>query len=257
MEKRDTIRPLATERNLSAVKGNILIVEDDLNLSFLLMELLQNHGYRVRVARNGLAGIDFLKKEKFDLCLLDVMMPKLDGFNLAKYLKRDFPTTPFLFLTARILKEDRLKGYNLGAEDYIQKPFDDEELICKIQVILRRKNKPKICDQELKHTIGSYYYDSERRELASPSKTYRLTEIENKVMLLLCEHKNRILKREDAVLQIYGKHDYFLGRSFDVFISKLRKKLSEDPEIQIENVFKLGFILNAPESTKGGVQHGS
>lgn len=250
MEKRNTIRPLTSEGNLSLIKGNILLVEDDLNLSFLLMELLQNEGFRVRVARNGLAGIDLLRKEHFDLCLLDVMMPKLDGFNLAKHIKQDFPSTPFLFLTARVLKEDKIKGYNLGAEDYILKPFDEEELICKINVIFRRKQKVEgeLCQKVYK--IGSFTFNRERMELKSDKSFYRLTEIETKVMELLCQHKNRILKRDKAVMKIYGKQDYFLGRSFDVFISKLRKKLSDDPNIVIENVFKVGFIMNVPENDK-------
>ncbi|WP_235296502.1 response regulator transcription factor [Portibacter marinus] len=247
MEKGNQIRSHSANNTLAVLKGNILIVEDDLNLSFLLMQLLQNEGYRVRVARNGLAGIDLLRKENFDLCLLDVMMPKLDGFNLAKHLKKDFPTTPFLFITARILKEDRLKGYDLGAEDYIQKPFDEEELICKIQVILRRTNTDSEAEEISVYQIGKYIFDRDKMELKSPTKVHRLTEIETKVMHLLCSYKNRILKREEAVLQIYGKKDYFLGRSFDVFISKIRKKLSEDPDIIIENVYKVGFIMNVPD----------
>ncbi len=228
-------------------KGNVLVVEDDLNLSFLLMELLQNEGFRVRIGRDGLCGLDLLRKEVFDLCLLDVTMPKMDGFNLARHIKEEYPTMPFLFLTARVLKEDKLKGYNLGAEDYILKPFDDEELLCKINVILRRKHADVITQRNSVYQIGSYTFDNTRMELKNEKTVHRLTEIESKVMEQLCIHKNRILRRDEAVETIYGKKDYFLGRSFDVFISKLRKKLSEDPSIAIENVYKVGFIMNVPE----------
>lgn len=225
-------------------KGNILVVEDDLNLSFLLMELLQNEGFRVRVARDGIAGLDLLSKENFDMCLLDVTMPKLNGYNLAKHIIKDFAHTPFIFLTARILKEDRLKGYELGAEDYIIKPFDDEELLCKINVVLRRKQEKHITTHNGIYQIGQFTFDKNRMELRIVDNVRRLTEIESKVLEQLCLHKNRILRRDEAVQTIYGKKDYFLGRSFDVFISKIRKKLSVDPSIEIENVYKVGFILN-------------
>ncbi|MDF1694832.1 MAG: response regulator transcription factor [Saprospiraceae bacterium] len=226
------------------IKGNILIVEDDLNLGFLLMEHLQNEGFRVRIGRDGLSGLEILKREHFDLCIFDIGMPKLNGFDLAKHLKDLHPSTPFLFITARILKEDKLHGYDLGAEDYITKPFDEEELICKIKVILRRNAELATCKEPSRFQIGKYKFDFDRMELVIDSDTIRITEKESKVLKQLCLHKNRILRRDDAVELIYGKKDYFHGRSFDVFISKLRKLLNRDPMVSIDNVFKVGFILN-------------
>lgn len=228
-------------------KGNILIVEDDLNLGFLLMEHLQNEGFRIRIARDGLSGLEVLQKENFDLCIFDIMMPKLSGFDLAKHLKDLHPSTPFLFITARILKEDKLQGYNLGAEDYIIKPFDEEELICKINVILRRNGLHAKCKEQSFFQIGKYEFNFDRMELIYGTEIVRITEKESKVLKQLCLHKNRILRRDDAVELIYGKKDYFHGRSFDVFISKLRKLLSQDPSVSIDNVFKVGFILNVRE----------
>jgi len=228
-------------------KGNILIVEDDLNLGFLLMELLQNEGYRVRLGRDGLSGLELLKKEHFDLCIFDIMMPKLSGFDLAKHLKDLHPNTPFLFITARILKEDKLQGYNLGAEDYIIKPFDEQELLCKMNVILRRNAQHRTHRAPTTFNIGKYVFDFDRMELSFENDVMRMTDKESKVLQQLCLHKNRILRRDDAVESIYGKKDYFHGRSFDVFISKLRKRLSKDPTVSIDNVFKVGFILNVAE----------
>lgn len=226
--------------------ARILLVEDDLNLGFLLMEYLELEGMMVTWRKDALSALQEVKKQSFDLALLDVSMPGMDGFNLAKHLRTDHENLPFLFLTARLLKGDKLKGYALGAEDYITKPFDEQELLCKIQVILRRQQMATTPKAQFQ--IGSYYYDYSRQEITFAGETQRLTEKESEVLLLLCQHRNRILKREDAVERIYGKHDYFLGRSFDVFISRLRKILRHDPDVSIENVFKVGFILNVPSS---------
>ena len=229
---------------MSVTKGNILIVEDDLNLGFLLMDLLQNEGYRVRIGRDGKSGLELLRREVYDLCIFDVMMPKMDGYNLSKHLKDIQPATPFLFLTAKLLKEDKIKGYDLGAEDYVVKPFDDEELLCKINVILRRRKGLLQKSVQTQHQIGKYSFNCDTMELSINGNTIRITEKENKVLQLLCLHKNRILRREEAVEKIYGKYDYFLGRSFDVYISRIRKLLRQDPQVSVDNVFKVGFILN-------------
>lgn len=226
-----------------ATNGNILLVEDDLNLGFLLMELLESEGYGVKLARNGQNGLDHFKKNNFDLCVLDVMLGDTDGFQVAKQIRLENDQIPFLFLTARVLKEDRLKGYALGAEDYISKPFDEEELLCKIAVILRRNQTQAPQELPVQFQIGDYYFDYKRQELVYQGQIERITEKENEVLRLLCLHQNNILRRDDAVERIYGEKDYFLGRSFDVFISRLRKMLRHDPRISIENVFKVGFIL--------------
>ncbi|MEZ4991753.1 MAG: response regulator transcription factor [Saprospiraceae bacterium] len=229
-------------------KQRILLVEDDLNLGFLLMDFLESEGFEIKWCKDALSGLQQLKNQTYHLGILDVMMPGMDGFNLARQLKRSYPHFPFLFLTARLLKSDKLKAYELGAEDYITKPFDDDELLCKIKVILRRHQ----ADQETTHLsqyqIGAYTFQYDRQELCLAEETTRLTEKENEVLRLLCENKNRILRREEAVEAIYGKSDYFLGRSFDVFISRLRKLLRQDPSVSIENVFKVGFILNVEEA---------
>ena len=225
-------------------QNKILLVEDDLNLGFLLMELLESEGFLVKLNRDGASGLTRFRKEAFDLCILDIMMPEMDGFSLARLIKKEAPETPFLFLTARLRKEDKIKGYDLGAEDYITKPFDEEELLCKIRVILRRNQKMQRQCIPTEFNIGNYFFDYKRQELIIDGTAQRITEKENEVLRLLCLNMNQILRREDAVESIYGKKDYFLGRSFDVFISRLRKLLQADPSISIENVFKVGFILN-------------
>ena len=224
----------------------ILLVEDDLNLGLLLMDYLESEGLQVTWRRDALSGLQQVKRQPFDLCILDVMMAGMDGFSLAKNLRSQYPKLPFLFLTARMLKEDRLKGYALGAEDYLTKPFDEEELLCKIRVILRRTAETA-APAEKTIQIGRFTFNPARQELRIDARTIRLTEKENAVLRLLSQHQNRILRRDEAVEKIYGKYDYFLGRSFDVFISRLHKLLKADPNVSIENVFKVGFILNVKE----------
>ena len=232
-------------------KNKILLVEDDVSLGFLISEYLEGHGFEVKLCRDGENGRIALSRYSFDLCIFDVTVPKIDGFTLACELKNKNDRVPFLFLTARSLKDDKLRGFALGAEDYITKPFDEDELLCRIKVLLRRK--PDVFVPIVNHcfTIGTYTFDYSRQELGWYDETWRLTETEAEVLRLLCLHQNQILKREDAVEKIYGKKDYFLGRSFDVFISKLRKLLQKDPRISIDNVFRVGFILNVQEIENG------
>ncbi len=230
-------------------KARILIVEDDLNLGFLLMDFLEKENYKVKWCKDGQSGLNTICKNCFDLCILDVMMPNIDGFSLAKRMKHEGVTAPFIFLTAKSMKEDKLNGYNIGAEDYITKPFDEEELLCKINVILRRNESDAFENAPSQFKIGGFVFDANRLELKYKTKVHRLTEKESEVLRLLCIHKNEVLRREDAVFKIYGKKDYFLGRSFDVYISRLRKLLSIDPSLEIQNVYKVGFILNEIEKT--------
>ena len=226
-------------------KSKILLVEDDLSMGFLLTEYLEDNGFDVKLCRDGETGLATFRRSQFDLCILDVMMPKMDGFILAKHLRTENTKTPFLFLTARSLKDDKLTGFELGAEDYVTKPFDEDELLCRIKVLLRRKSDSTTPSVSAPYfSIGSYIFHYSRQELCWQNETWRLTETENEVLHLLCLHQNQILRREDAVEKIYGKKDYFLGRSFDVFISKLRKLLQNDTRISIDNVYKVGFILN-------------
>ena len=224
----------------------LLIVEDDLNLGFLLLDFLEDEGFKVKLARDGEAGLEQFNKGAYDLCVLDVMMPKMDGFELAEKMRVVDADAKFLFLTARTMKPDKLKGYALGAEDYVTKPFDEEELLCKIKAILRRCKSEPTPTQEV-FEIGNFTFDTNKRQLALNGKSLRLTEKETEVLKLLCRNQNKILKRDDAVEEIYGKRDYFLGRSFDVFISRLRKYLKADPQVRIENVYKVGFILSVAD----------
>lgn len=226
------------------MQKRILLVEDDLNLGFLLMDYLESADMQVKLCKDGLAGLELLEKQHFDLCLLDVMMPKFDGFNMARAMKSKGLETPFIFLTAKSMKEDKLLGYDLGAEDYVTKPFDEDELLCKIQVVLRKNKKDPFKDAQTQFRIGQYLYDYNRQELRLAEQNFSLTEKENQILRLLCLHKNRILKRQDALEHIYGKKDYFLGRSFDVYISRIRKLLSQDPKVEIQNIYKVGFMLD-------------
>ena len=228
-------------------KKQILLVEDDMNLGMLLMDFLESEGFMVVWRNDAVSGLQQLKRQPFDLGILDIMMPGMDGFNLARNIRDQYPTLPFIFLTARLLREDKLKGYAIGAEDYLTKPFDEEELLCKVKVILRRKQASTALQVDAECAIGRYLFDFSRQELRLNSDIARLTEKESEVLYLLCKYCNRILRREDDVKAIYGKYDYFLGRSFDVFISRLRKRLKDDPDVSIDNVFKVGFIFNAPE----------
>jgi DNA-binding response OmpR family regulator len=225
--------------------SKILLVEDDASMGYLLTSLLEGEGYSVKLCNDGDVALMEYKPGLYKLCILDVMMPKMDGFVLAKKLREMDPAVRFLFLTARSLKEDMLHGFALGAEDYIRKPFDKDELLCRIHVMLRRQDQP-VQNQTValsRFSIGDYVFDYTRQELSWNSEIWRMTEKENEVLRLLCLHQNQILRRDDAVEKIYGKRDYFLGRSFDVFISRIRKLLQKDPRISIENVFKVGFIL--------------
>jgi DNA-binding response OmpR family regulator len=227
----------------------ILLVEDDTSMGYLLSTILQGEGYKVKLCTDGESGLRAYTPGQFDLCILDVMMPGIDGFAVAKRLKEIDPQAKFLFLTARSLKEDMLQGFALGAEDYIRKPFDKDELLCRIQVMMRR-SESVLSDTSagsIQFLIGEYAFDYSRQELSRNSEIWRMTEKENEVLRLLCMHQNKILRRDDAVEKIYGKKDYFLGRSFDVFISRIRKLLQKDPRITIENVFKVGFILSVKE----------
>ena len=229
-------------------KKSILLVEDDLNLGFLLLDFLQDEGFHVKLCKDGQSAVAAAGSQSYDICILDIMMPKMDGFFVAKTFKKKGINFPFIFLTAKSLKKDILNGYALGAEDYITKPFDEQELLCKINVVLRRFKKDPFENAKSCHQIGKYSFNYDRQELSFGKNLHRLTEKENEVLRLLCHNKNRILRREEAITHIYGRADYFLGRSFDVYISRLRKLLKQDPSIEIQNVFKVGFILNIPEN---------
>jgi DNA-binding response OmpR family regulator len=228
-------------------KLNILLAEDDLNLGMLLVDYLEAEGYQVKLCKDGELALKAFQNANFDICLLDVMMPKLDGFSLAKEIRKRDKNIPVIFITAKSLKEDKLKGYKLGADDYITKPFDEEELLWKIKAVIRRMpdsiSKTKI---EI-NAIGKYQFDYLNQSLTIAGKSKRITEKESDILHYLSSHRNHIIKRDDMLKELWGENDYFLGRSLDVFITKIRKYLKDDPELSIENVFGVGFIFNVPE----------
>lgn len=223
---------------------NILLAEDDLNLGVLLMDYLEDEGYNVKLCKDGELALKAFHNGKFDLCLLDVMMPVKDGFSVAKEIKKVNPTLPVLFITAKSLKEDKLKGYELGADDYITKPFDEEELLWKIKAIIRRTQENEVIVKFEPISIGEYQFDFENQTLTLDGKLRRITEKESEILKYLSENRNKVLKREKMLTDLWGENDYFHGRSLDVFITKIRKYLKDDPKISIENAFRVGFIFN-------------
>lgn len=221
---------------------NILLVEDDLNLGFLLVEFLEMKGLSVKLYRDGMTAFAGFQNGNFDFCILDVMLPKMDGFTLAKKLKILNPQIPIIFLTARSLKEDKMKGYEIGVDDYVTKPFDEDELFYKIKSILNRSRVSKTSSEGV-FQIGSFVFNSQNQALELNGEKRRLTERESILLKLLCLSKNKVVRREQILTAIWGENDYFAGRSLDVFISKLRKYFIADPAISIENIPKVGFIL--------------
>lgn len=227
-------------------KPKILLAEDDLNLGVLLVDYLETEGFGVKLCKDGELALKTFHNNKFDLCLVDVMMPKMDGFALAKEIRTKDNKMPLIFITAKSLKEDKLAGYGLGADDYITKPFDEEELLWKIKAIIRRipennkEAKPDII------SIGKYTFDFVNQSISIKGKTKRITEKESDILNYLSNHRNKVIKREEMLKELWGENDYFIGRSLDVFITKIRKYLKEDPSLTIENVFGVGFIFNVP-----------
>jgi DNA-binding response OmpR family regulator len=228
-------------------RPRILLAEDDLNLGMLLVDFLDTEGFDVRLCKDGEVALRAFQPGSFDLCLLDVMMPNVDGFTVAKAIREADSRIPILFISARTMKADKLRAYGLGADDYIVKPFDEEELLWKIRAVIRRV--PVTGPQQMKIAIGSYTFDPGNQSLAVREKSRRITERESRVLKSLCDNRNRLVRREEMLTALWGEDDYFLGRSLDVFITKLRKYLSEDPQVSIENVFGVGFIFNAPVSS--------
>lgn len=222
----------------------ILLAEDDLNLGMLLIDYLEAEGFAVKLCKDGESALAAFARGKYDICLLDVMMPKLDGFSLARKIRERDEKMPVIFITAKSLKEDKLKGYDAGADDYITKPFDEEELLWKIKALVRRM--PAKGENEGIVQLGKYQFNSANQCLTLNGTYRRMTERESNLLKYLSERRNQVVKREDLLKNVWGENDYFLGRSLDVFISKIRKYLKEDKSISIENVFGVGFILNVP-----------
>lgn len=235
------------------IKVKILFVEDDPNLSMVLQDYLEMIGYEVFHAKDGEQGLQFFVSGSFDLLILDVMMPKKDGFTLAREIRQNNNSVPIIFLTAKTLKEDRIQGFNYGCDDYITKPFSTEELSLRIQAILKRCALMKMSKQfsgKESFLIGKYNFDSANLTLASDEGKRRLTRKEAALLKLLCLSENNLLPRDIALENVWGENDYFISRSMDVFITKLRKYLRSDPNVQITNVHGLGFKLEVNKEQK-------
>lgn len=223
-------------------KTKVLLVEDDQSLGFLMTEFLSSKGFETTLCQDGAEGCNAFEKGSFQFIILDVMLPEMDGFTLAKKIKEIQSDIPIIFVTARSMKEDKIKGFNLGVDDYITKPFDEDELYCRIQAILNRTEvKQEIKSDRIQ--LGLYGYENSNQCLWFNSGCKRLTKRENDVIHLLIQNSGHIVKREVILQTIWGSNDYFSGRSLDVYISKLRKYLQDDPSVSIENISKVGFLL--------------
>ncbi|MGZ4036101.1 MAG: response regulator transcription factor [Bacteroidia bacterium] len=231
-----------------ADKTNILLAEDDLNLGILLVEYLESEGFAVKLCRDGEIASKTFQSGEFDVCILDIMLPKKDGYTVAKQIRQLNSKIPILFLSAKSLKEDKVKGFDIGADDYITKPFEEEELLCRIKAVIRRTGDTNTKPEPAQFNIGKYIFDYDNQALKIGGTTKRITEKESEILRYLCNNKNKLVKRDELLIAVWGVNDYFLGRSLDVFITKIRKYLKEDSDITIENIHGVGFILNTEKS---------
>lgn len=221
--------------------AKILLVEDDPSLGFVIKDSLIHKGYQVTLCSNGEEGDLEFQSRSFDLCILDVMMPKKDGFTLAQSIRSKNKQIPILFVTAKSMLEDKIIGFNSGGDDYLIKPFSMEELCLRIEVFLRRTISPST--PEANYSIGDFIFDCKNFSLEHATGIKTLTQKEAEVLTLLCKNKDRVLKREEILTTVWGDDDYFMGRSLDVFISKLRKYLKDDSKVEIVNYHGVGFRL--------------
>jgi len=221
---------------------HIFLVEDDLSFGSVMKSYLELNDYQVTGVDDGKYALDKFRNGKYHICILDVMLPNVDGFTIGREIRSIDKDIPMVFLTAKALKEDILKGYNLGADDYITKPFDSEVLLCKISAIIKRQTTNNITDDVI-FTIGSYRFDSKLRQIQRGENIQKLSPKEADLLKLLCQNQNELVPREMALRKIWGDDGYFTARSMDVFVTKLRKFLSDDTNIEIRNVHGSGFLL--------------
>jgi DNA-binding response OmpR family regulator len=222
----------------------VLLLEDDPNLAFVLQEFLQHRQYEVKHCSDGESGLKAFNNEHFDICIVDIMMPKMDGFTFTRHVRKSDKETPIIFLTAKSMKEDKLEGFKIGADDYITKPFSMEELENRIEAVLRRTKKNGAhTDTKNTFQIGNYHFDYLSQTLKHGDHVQQLTTKEAELLKLFCLNINQLVEREIALKLIWGNDSYFTGRSMDVFITKLRKYLKEDPNIELMNVHGSGYKL--------------
>ncbi len=224
------------------MKAKILYVEDDETLGFVTKDNLELNGYAITHCKDGRAALQQINEEQFDLCILDVMLPEIDGFTLAKEIRKSNQQVPIIFLTAKSLKEDKILGLKIGGDDYIIKPFSIEELILKVEIFLKRSQVNSTAINRV-HMVGNCSLDHNNQILIIDDQDRSLTKREADLLKFFIERKNQVVQRSQILEQIWGEDDYFLGRSLDVFISRLRKYLKPDPSIKIENIHGVGFRL--------------
>jgi two-component system OmpR family response regulator len=232
---------------METTKPKILLCEDDTNLGMVLKNYLELNDYDVTLERDGRLGLAAFQREKFDICLLDVMMPNMDGFTVAEEIRDINPDVPLFFLSAKTMKDDIIQGYKLGADDYITKPFDSEVLLHKIKAIIKRNEETHREEVNAEFDLGKYHFNPRLRELIYEGKTQTLSPKENDLLRMLAEYKNDLLPREAALKKIWGSDTYFNGRSMDVYIAKLRKYLKNDEKLEIVNIHGNGFRLVVSE----------
>lgn len=224
-------------------KARLLVVEDDPNLGDILKEYLEMKGYEPTLCRDGEEGWNKFKKDKYDLCLLDIMMPKKDGFTLAKEIKKIQEDLPILFLTAKNQKDDIIEGLKIGADDYLTKPFSMEELLLRITAILRRTQKSSEVSALKTYSFGDFVLHYDEQFIEGPGGRHKLTSKENELIRILASEINKLVNRSHALKQIWGDDSYFNARSMDVYLSKIRKILKDDPKVQIITIHGEGFKL--------------
>ncbi len=225
-------------------KPRILLVEDDSNLAFVLKDNLERKGYDITLCKDGVEGLSHFSKESYDLCLCDVMMPKMDGITMAERIRASNHQIPIIFISAKSLLDDKLVAFKVGGDDYLIKPFSMDELLFKVDVFLRRNKSAAPAESPLSiMSIGQYQFDFPNLTLTYGNERMTLTMREGEVLKFLVVRKDQLVPREELLKQIWGRDDYFLGRSLDVFISRLRKYLKDDPKIAIENIHGVGFRL--------------
>ncbi len=229
-------------------KQHLFLLEDDLSFGAVLKSYLELNDFEVTWVDDGKLAMERFRNTPFDLCLLDVMLPHVDGFTVGTEIRKIDKQVPFIFLTAKSLKEDVLRGFKIGADDYITKPFDTEVLICKIKAILNRNGQvPQ--EKSVQHQLGNYLFDVPLRKISIGEKQHTLSPKEADLLEMLCLNKNELLPRETALLKIWGDDGYFTARSMDVYITKLRKYLADDPSIEIKNVHGSGFLLKTDKTS--------
>jgi len=233
---------------MNSYRANILYVEDDKTLSFITKDNLEENGYSITCCEDGKSALDLFQNNNYDVCVLDVMLPKVDGFTLAREIRKKNRDVPIIFVTAKSLKEDKITGLKIGADDYLTKPFSIEELILKIEVFLKRSTVSNYKNIKTKFNIGSYIFDFNDLRLDHQKKSIRLTLKEAEILRYFCENQGILLNREDILKSVWKNDDYFTGRSMDVFISRLRKYLKFDKTIKIENIHSIGFKLKITTS---------